>query len=75
MFDDREPIMSPEFILRTDEKNEIQINISKASGLWYRVIPKTAKEIFYLQTLTKYVHILAPATGHGVLVRSDIIPC
>lgn len=75
MFEDREPVMSPTFVRRIEEKNETKFETSVAAGLWYRVIPKTAKEIFYLQTLTKYVHILAPASGHGVLVRSDIIPC
>jgi hypothetical protein len=74
MFADRTPVMSPEFILRTDNGAEPSFGISKADGLWYRVIPTNLKEIVYIQSLPKNIKLLTPAEGHGVLVRADSLP-
>lgn len=66
--------MGPEFITRIDQANgEFSFSTQKASGLWYRVIPDTAREVLYLQMLPKGVKVLVPASGDGLLVRGDSI--
>lgn len=74
MFKRSTPEMGPEFITRIDGNGDFRFSTQKASGLWYRVIPHTAKEIMYLQSLPKNVKVLVPAHGDGLLVRGDAIP-
>lgn len=40
-------------------------------GAWVRVIPKTAKDVLYLQMLEHHQDKFAPAEGNGVLVKAD----
>jgi hypothetical protein len=47
--------------------------VKQLAGLFYRTFPCTAKEIFFLQTLSKGSTIHVPENGDGVLVRADII--
>lgn len=42
-------------------------------GTYYRVIPTTAREVFFLASLEKYEEKWAPAKGNGIIVRADII--
>jgi hypothetical protein len=42
-------------------------------GNYYRVIPISAREVFFLASLEKYEEKWAPARGNGVIVRADII--
>jgi len=75
MFKRQTPEIGPEFLVRTDLPNgEIKFVTQKTAGLWYRVIPHTAREVFYLQMLPKNVKVLVPAKGDGVFVRGDSIP-
>jgi hypothetical protein len=74
MFKNRQPEMDPKFITRVDEGADFRFPVDTADGLWYRVIPETAREVFYLQTLPKGVRVLVPADGDGLLVRGDSIP-
>ncbi len=53
--------------------NDFRMEEVSLKGIFYRVIPSTAREIFFLQTLNKGSTIHAPANGDGVLVRSDVI--
>lgn len=74
MFKRQTPEIGPEFITRIDEANgEFRFSTQKADGLWYRVIPHTAREVFYLQMLPKGVKVLVPANGDGLLVRGDSV--
>lgn len=66
--------MSPKFITRIEGNGDFRFSTQKASGLWYRVIPHTAKEIMYLQSLPKNVKVLVPEHGDGLLVRGDSVP-
>ena len=74
MFKNRQPEMNPQFITRVDDGADFRFPVDKADGLWYRVIPETAKEVFYLQALPKGIRVLVPADGDGLLVRGDSIP-
>ena len=66
--------MSPKFITRVDEGSDFRFPVDTADGLWYRVIPETAREVFYLQTLPKGIRSLVPESGDGLLVRADSLP-
>jgi len=74
MFKNRQPEMNPQFITRVDDGSDFRFPVDEADGLWYRVIPETAKEVFYLQSLPKGIRVLVPAEGDGLLVRGDSIP-
>lgn len=74
MFKDRTPEMNPRFITRVDDGSDFRFPVDNADGLWYRVIPETAREVFYLQSLPKGIRVLVPAEGNGLLVRGDSIP-
>jgi hypothetical protein len=53
--------------------NDFKFEEVPLKGLFYRVIPETAREVFFLQTLNKGSTIYAPADGDGLIVRADII--
>jgi hypothetical protein len=74
MFNDREPEVGPKFITRIDHGADFRFPVDTADGLWYRVKPSTAREVFYLQSLPKGIRVLVPAEGDGLLVRGDSIP-
>ena len=37
-------------------------------GTYYLVIPKTAKEVYYLQLLIKNIDVFIPAEGDGLII-------
>jgi hypothetical protein len=74
MFQEREPEVGPKFITRIDVGTDFRFPVDTADGLWYRVKPSTAREVFYLQSLPKGIRVLVPAEGDGLLVRGDSIP-
>jgi hypothetical protein len=53
--------------------NDFTFDVKILSGLYYRTFPYTAREVFFLQTLSKGSTIHVPESGDGVLVRADII--
>jgi len=74
MFADREPEINPRFITRVGDGADIKFPASNADGLWYRVKPCCAREVFFIQMLTKGIHTLVPESGDGILIRADSIP-
>ena len=74
MFEDREPEVGARFITRVDEGADFRFPVDTADGLWYRVRPSTAREVFYLQSLPKGIRVLVPAEGDVLLIRGDSIP-
>jgi hypothetical protein len=74
VFANRIPEMSPRFLTRVDKGNDFIFEENAADGLWYRVIPQTAKEVFFIQFLPKGRLVLTPAKGDGILVRADAMP-
>lgn len=42
-------------------------------GTWIRVIPKTAKDVLFLQMLEHHQDKFAPADGDGVLVKPETL--
>lgn len=74
VFSNRQPEIDPRFLTRVDMGNDFCFSVRRADGLWYRVIPETAREVFYLQSLPKGIRLLVPEDGDGLLIRADSIP-
>ena len=60
-------------VKRNLPKEDFTFDVKQLEGLYYRTFPYTAREVFFLQTLTKGHTIHVPESGDGVFVRSDII--
>jgi len=74
MFEGREEINNPTVMIRKelDAKEFIYIS-EKRVGKFYRVIPNSAREVFYLQMLLKNVDVLAPQAGDGMLISAKAV--
>lgn len=74
MFEDREEINNPTVMIRKelDAKEFIYIS-EKRVGKFYRVIPNSAREVFYIQMLLKNVDMLVPQEGDGMLMSARAV--
>lgn len=74
LFKEKELIHNPKVIIRKDdlEKDDFSFLIKQLDGAFYRVIPATAKEVFFLQALPKNVFIYAPAEGNGLIITLNL---
>lgn len=52
---------------------EFSFESKQLVGFYYRTFPYNAREVFFLQSLSKGSTIHVPESGDGVLVRADII--
>jgi hypothetical protein len=52
---------------------DFQFKSEKRVGSFYLVIPKTAKEIFYIQMLVKNVDVMIPAEGDGLILSCKVV--
>ena len=69
MFPDREVIEHPTIIIRKEIPPKDFTFISDLLvGTYYLVIPKTAKEVYYLQLLIKNIDGFIPAEGDGLII-------
>ena len=53
--------------------NDFTFRVVTLNGEYYRVIPETAREVFFLQTLTKGYDIHVPESGDGIIVSKSSI--
>jgi len=53
--------------------NDFTFKVVTINGEYYRVIPETAREVFFLQTLTKGYDIHVPESGDGIIVSKNSI--
>ena len=74
MFEDREEVNNPTVMIRKelDAKEFIYIS-EKRVGKFYRVIPNSAREVFYIQMLLKNVDMLVPQEGDGMLMSARAV--
>ena len=69
MFPDREVVEHPTIIIRQEvPPKDFTFITDMLVGTYYLVIPKTAKEVFYIQLLTKNVDVFIPADGDGLIL-------
>jgi len=71
MFPNRELVDRPTVIIRVEvPPNDFTFKTKVLTGLCYLVIPKTSKEVFYIQMLTQNVDVFLPSEGDGLLLSS-----
>lgn len=60
--------------LMPDEGIDHSFSPKPLKGSWYRLLPSTARDVFYLRSLVHRIDKVAPARGAGVLVRESALP-
>ena len=74
MFQDRSRVNNPTIVIRKDLPNkDFQFISEKRVGSFYLVIPRTAKEVFYIQMLIKNVDVMIPAEGDGLILTCSCV--
>jgi len=70
IFKDREVEINPTVLIREDDKgkNDFTFYRKQLFGVYYRVTPKTPKEIFFIRGLTKNSVLFTPDAGDGLIV-------
>ena len=75
MFPNRVKVENPSVVFKENLSiKDFTFNVVTQMGVFYLVIPKTYKEIYYLQLLDKNISVFVPAEGDGLLIRErDIV--
>jgi len=75
MFNNIQIEENPLTLVRKDSvvANDFTFKVVTLEGEYYRVKPETAREVFFLQTLTKGYDIHVPEWGDGVIVNKNSI--
>lgn len=63
----------PTLVKRGLPHNDFTFDVKISSGLHYRVFPYTAREVLFLQTLSKGSTVHVPEKGDGVIVPANVI--
>lgn len=74
LFPNRKLVKNPKVIIRKDDhiKNDFHFEVRKLNGLFYRVIPSNAKEVFFIQGLPKNVFVYVPDEGDGLILTLNL---
>lgn len=59
-----------------DEDNSFEFpffTCKPLKGDWVRVFPRTARDVMFLKLLNHRVDKMAPAHGHGVLIKAEML--
>lgn len=74
MFPVRVRVRNPEVIMPEDRReSSVSYTITTISGEFYRVTPKSPREIFAIQMLEHHRDKFAPAHGDGVILTSEAL--
>jgi hypothetical protein len=57
-----------------ESREEIQYLPQELRGKWFRVFPKTGRDVQFLRMTQHHVDRFAPASGHGVLLAARCLP-
>ena len=65
LFKNRDIEVNPVVLVRTDNpvKNEFSFAKKKLVGVFFRVVPQEAREIFFVQSLPKNTMVFTPENG------------
>ena len=75
MYPQRRPAKNPKVLRRKDlGENRFTYRSVVAKGLFFRVIPSTWKEIFFIQMLIKGDTLEVPAEGDGLFIKASALP-
>mgnify|MGYP003118629882 FL=1 len=73
MFEDRKVEENPCVMVRKEMGKDFTYIVERRSGTYYRVIPNSAREVFYIQMLVPNVDALIPEEGDGVILSAKAI--
>tara|TARA_R100000808_G_C2130223_1_gene139570 strand:+ start:433 stop:681 length:249 start_codon:yes stop_codon:yes gene_type:complete len=75
LFEQRAVETNPTVLIREDypHKNDFAFTKKKLVGVFFRVIPETAREVFFLQGLAKNYTLFTPETGNGLIISPSCL--
>jgi len=75
MFNNKKITINPPTLVRKNGAlhDDFTFEVVILEGEYYRVLPETAREVFYLQGLTKGFNIHVPESGNGIIVNKAAI--
>ena len=73
MFENKEVEENPCVMIRKQIGKDFTYIVERRSGTYYRVIPNSAKEVFYIQMLVPNIDALIPESGDGVILSAKAI--
>ena len=76
MFTLREKTINPHVVTLATQKigSEVSYTTKEKRGVFYRVIPSNAREVFYIANLETGVDSFAPSEGDGVYIAERCMP-
>ena len=74
MFPDKLLVENPRVLFRREvPPADFKFEIKIAFGEFYLVVPRVAKEVYFIQMLGKNIDVFLPSDGEGLLVKKKAI--
>ena len=75
LFKNRSVEVNPTVLIREDHpaRNEFSFSKKKLVGVFFRVIPQTAKEVFFIHGLPKNSVVYTPDEGDGLIISPSCL--
>ena len=74
LFPERILVKNPKVLIREElPPSDFTFVIEKQMGEFYLVVPRTAREIIFLQMLGKNIDLFVPTEGEGILVKTSVL--
>ena len=75
LFEKREVEVNPTVLIRKDHptKNDFSFSHRGLVGVFFRVIPQTAREVFFIQGLAKNYIVFTPESGDGLILSPSCL--
>ncbi len=75
LFKDREIEVNHTVLSREDHpsKNDCAFQHKTLEGMFFRVIPSTAREVFFIQGLAKNYIVFTPENGNGLIISPSCL--
>ena len=74
MFPDRLLVENPRVLYRRElPPADFKFEVEVAFGEFYLVVPRVAKEVYFIQMLGKNIDVFLPAEGEGLLIKKRAI--
>ena len=74
MFSTRILVNNPRVIIRIEiPPSDFTFRVDVVEGLYYLVIPNSAREVLYIQMLGKNIDVFLPVEGEGLLIKKAAI--
>lgn len=75
LFENRVVEQNPKVLVRKDSstKNEFSFVVQERVGKFFRVVPKTTRDVFFLKSLEKGYDYFTPAYGDGIIISAHVL--